>query len=87
MSKQICQSCSMPLKKESDYGTEANASKSQKYCALCFKNGQYIEPTISVREMQKKIIGVMWRKMKIPPLFGKFMVGGIPKLERWREQV
>jgi hypothetical protein len=34
----ICQSCSMPLEKEEDYGTNADGTKNNEYCVYCFKD-------------------------------------------------
>ena len=37
----FCQSCGMPLDSEEVCGTEQNGSKSQEYCAYCYKGGAF----------------------------------------------
>ena len=54
MAKQ-CQSCGMPLqtKKAGDCrGTEADGSKSEKWCSLCYENGAFIGGDCTLEEMR-----------------------------------
>ena len=37
----ICQSCGMPLTTDAEMGTEADGSKSSKYCTHCYQNGGF----------------------------------------------
>ena len=46
----FCQSCGMPLE-ESTHGTESSGALSEKYCHLCYENGQFIEPDITYDQM------------------------------------
>ena len=39
---QMCQSCSMPLMKEDDRGTNKDGSISDDYCMNCFVNGKFV---------------------------------------------
>ena len=43
METKICQSCSMPLSNEEDFGTVKSGSKSDDYCVHCFKNGEFTQ--------------------------------------------
>ena len=38
-SEKLCQSCSTPLTKLEDFGTEADGSKSMDYCCSCYNDG------------------------------------------------
>ncbi|MCL2002055.1 zinc ribbon domain-containing protein [Candidatus Saccharibacteria bacterium] len=38
----VCQSCHMPLTKTEDYGTNADGTASDEYCAYCFAKGEFI---------------------------------------------
>jgi predicted amidophosphoribosyltransferase len=84
MTKQ-CQSCGMPLhsKKAGDCrGTEADGSKSDTWCSLCYENGAFVGGDCSLEEMinivdralaedgRSKLMRWMARKQ-------------IPRLERW----
>ena len=39
----ICQSCSMPLSNEEDFGTMKSGCKSDDYCVHCFKDGEFTQ--------------------------------------------
>ncbi|MBK3719269.1 putative zinc ribbon domain protein [Staphylococcus arlettae] len=82
-----CQSCGIPLDKNTPQGTEENGSLSLKYCIHCYQNGQWTLD-LSFDEMydynlkrfqesdmnkfQKMILSKMYTK--------KFM----RKLDRWK---
>jgi len=38
----MCQSCSMPLMKEDDKGTNSDGTKSEDYCIYCLVKGEFI---------------------------------------------
>ena len=80
-----CQSCGMPLAKDKGGGgTEANGSKSLRFCSHCYQSGQFIEPDLTVEEMQTKVKGKM-KGMGFPGFIAGFFTTGIPKLERWKK--
>lgn len=37
----ICQSCGMPMKENSDYGTNKDGSINYDYCTYCYSNGSF----------------------------------------------
>ena len=39
----ICQSCAMPLIKDSDFGTNSDNSQNNDYCAYCYKEGNFTQ--------------------------------------------
>ena len=43
METKICQSCSMPLVTEEDYGTTKSGGKSEEYCVHCFQKGEFTQ--------------------------------------------
>jgi len=47
----ICQSCSMPLAKAEDFGTETDGSASKEYCQYCYKEGKFTSPEMSMNDM------------------------------------
>lgn len=84
MAKNLCQSCSMPLNKDPQGGgTEADGSKSLKYCSLCYFNGQFISPNMTVDEMKVLVKGKL-KEMKVPAPLAWFFTLSIPRLERWK---
>ena len=79
-----CQSCGMPLAKDPlGGGTEANGTTNKEYCSHCYKNGQFVEPNITVSKMIDKVSGKM-REMRIPGFLTKIFTRQIPKLQRWK---
>ncbi|WP_342599577.1 zinc ribbon domain-containing protein [Psychrobacillus sp. FSL H8-0483] len=52
-----CQSCSMPIKKSEDRGTERNSEKSSSYCKHCYQEGEFTQKNISVEEMKEFVKG------------------------------
>ena len=43
METKICQSCSMPLLKDEDFGTTKSGDKSDDYCVHCLKDGEFTQ--------------------------------------------
>lgn len=81
-----CQSCGMPFNKDSTGGgTEANGTLSQKYCSHCYENGKFLQPDITVEEMQQKIRMKMIEMGGIFKFFTNYFVKKIPNLKRWKK--
>lgn len=75
----ICQSCAMPMNK--DKGT----NELSKYCSLCYDNGKFVHPDITLNEMKELVIDKMV-EMKMPRWMGKLYVKKIDKLDRWKNK-
>jgi hypothetical protein len=87
MQKQ-CQSCGMPLitKKAGDCrGTEADGTKSQKWCNLCYENGNFVTPDCTLDEM-KAIVDNALKENGSGRLFRWLAKSQLPKLERWKNK-
>ncbi len=79
-----CQSCGMPLKKDPEGGgTEANGTKSMKYCSRCYQAGAFVNPGMTMVEMQVLVKNKL-KEMGFPGFLAGFFVKGIPRLERWK---
>jgi len=81
--KQFCQSCSMPLDGKNN-GSEKDGSKSQKYCNLCYENGEFKDPDMTMEQMQK-ITDDALKKKGWGRIRRWLARGYIPKLERWKK--
>ena len=80
----ICQSCSMPLSKDpAGGGSEADGSRSSKYCSLCYQDGKFVHPEFTVSQMQDFCIGKL-QSQGMPRFLGWIFTRSLPKLERWR---
>jgi hypothetical protein len=74
----------MPMKKdEKGGGTNADGTRSLKFCSYCYQDGKFTKPEITVKEMQDRVKGKM-KEMGFPGFLTGFFTYGIPKLERWR---
>jgi len=80
----FCQSCSMPMNKPEDSGTNADGSKNKEYCQYCYQKGRFTEPNITMEQMIEKCIGIM-KQMKMPKDQIEKTRLFIPMLKRWRK--
>ncbi len=79
-----CQSCGIPLDKDpSGGGTERNGSKSETYCGLCYRNGEFIGPDLTVAQMQDIVEQAMKKQGYGWPM-RKLARAQIPHLGRWK---
>jgi len=86
MAQKNCQSCGMPLKMDPESGgTEADGSKSEKYCSYCYRGGAFLSPDMTLAEMQA-LVKEKLREKGVPGFIAAFFARGIPRLERWRAQ-
>lgn len=78
----------MPLqtKKAGDCrGTEADGSKSEKWCSLCYENGAFIGPDCTLEEMSE-IVDNALKQRGSSKLFRWLAAKQLPRLERWRSE-
>ncbi|MGR3742012.1 zinc ribbon domain-containing protein [Companilactobacillus sp. DQM5] len=81
--EKFCQSCGMPLT------VDNVAEGSNKYCNLCFKNGEFIEPNITFQEIKER--GLNGISESNDSLLKKFILKltfpmMLKKLERWNKK-
>ena len=82
-----CQSCGMPLNKDpKGSGTNSEGQPSHKYCSYCYEKGEFLQPDITVEEMQTFVKGKLKEMGFFMSLFAGFFTKGIPKLERWKKK-
>lgn len=81
-----CQSCGMPLqtKKAGDCrGTEADGTKSEKWCSLCYENGRFFKPDCTLEQM-KDIVDKALIENGSGRLMRWMAQKQLPSLERWK---
>jgi hypothetical protein len=80
-----CQSCGMPLKRDArGGGTNADGSKSARFCSHGFVGGRFTLPDLSASQMQSLVRGKL-KEMGFPGFMAGIFTRRIPKLERWKE--
>jgi len=84
--KIICQSCGMPMKKEKDFGTNADKSQNFEYCCFCFKNGRFTDEGISLQEKINKLVKISVEQLGLrEDLARKMAETKLPQLKRWKK--
>ncbi len=81
----VCQSCGMPLQKESDFGTNADGTPNPEYCHYCFQNGAFTQPEITLEEMISLVVKKMVAMEIMPEEQATALATNlIPTLKRWQ---
>lgn len=86
--KKQCQSCGMPLqtKKAGDCrGTEADGTKSEKWCELCYVDGKFVNPDSTLEEMEV-IVDKALKDQGSGRLMRWMAQKQLPRLERWKNK-
>lgn len=78
-----CQSCGMQLDNPDLQGTEKDGSKSDEYCKYCYRNGDFINPNMTLKEMTSLVITQM-EKMNIDSKIIDKVLSALPNLKRWK---
>jgi hypothetical protein len=79
-----CQSCGMPLEKGKKSGTEADGALSKTYCSMCYANGSFIQPEITLDEMKVVVDDALKEAGWWLPL--RWMAKKqLPSLQRWKK--
>lgn len=80
----VCQSCGMPLDKDRNGGgTNADGTKSDTYCSLCFVDGAFTQADLTATQMQDFCVAKL-QEQGMPKIMAWFFTRQIPKLGRWR---
>jgi len=79
----ICQSCGLPFTDESK-GTNRDQTKSEDYCINCFQNGNFVEPSLSLREMEVRELERAEKHENLTLEEAQEALKILPTLKRWR---
>jgi len=81
----ICQSCGMPMKIDTDFGTNTDGSKNEEYCTYCYQKGTFTNPVISMQQMIKACVEMMVKYGMPEDQARQQMTVLIPTLKRWKK--
>ncbi|HVT86595.1 MAG TPA: zinc ribbon domain-containing protein [Chitinophagaceae bacterium] len=79
----FCQSCTMPIDKMEDLGTEKDGSKSSEYCKYCYQHGKFTDPDLTLEKM-KIIVATQMKQMNLPQAVLQQSLELLPRLKRWK---
>lgn len=65
-------------------GTNADGSKSDRYCSHCYEAGKFTLPDITPAQMQQRVKGKL-QEAGFPRFATWIFTRNIPKLARWRK--
>lgn len=81
----FCQSCSMPLEKANDFGTDAAGFRVNDYCRHCYAGGAFTEPQITMSAMIDRCVAIMaQQRIMSEPDARALLTRVMPMLKRWR---
>ncbi|NJD03402.1 MAG: transcriptional regulator [Ruminiclostridium sp.] len=82
----FCQSCAMPLGAPDMFGTNADGSRNEDYCAYCYKGGAFTSET-TMDEMIEMCVPFVSKGDPWPDeeTARKAMQEMFPQLKRWRK--
>lgn len=83
--KDWCQSCSMPLTKKEELGTNKDGSKNKEYCIYCYKDGEYTDKEITMEGMVEMCVPFMVENGMQEDEARKIMNNALPTLKRWKQ--
>jgi len=78
----FCQSCGRPLDRSEILGTETDGSKSTIYCIECYKQGEFIQPEVTLEEMQQQVKKQL-EKLQLDEEHISIALDRLPYLSRW----
>jgi len=81
-----CQSCSMPMKRDDQGGgTNADGTRSVRYCSHCYQLGAFTMPDLSVDQMRERVKTKL-KEFGFPGFLTGLFTRNIHQLERWKPQ-
>ena len=88
MEEKMCQSCGAPMGKLNEMygpGSEADGSVSADYCNVCYVNGRFTNPNITLEEQIEAVAAIMVKDFGFSLEDAKNQCKeGIPTLKRWK---
>ncbi|MDD1673012.1 MAG: zinc ribbon domain-containing protein [Methanomicrobiales archaeon] len=81
----LCQSCARPLIREKDFGTNADGTRNEDYCSLCYQKGAFTQPAMTQGEMIENVANQIILRTGMPRSSAEEIARSvIPTLKRWR---
>lgn len=75
----------MPMKIDSDFGTNADSGKNEEHCTYCYQGGKYTNLGITMDQMITGCVEMMVKFGTPEPQAREQMQKLIPTLKRWKK--
>ena len=85
MEERICQSCSMPLTKNEEFGVNTDGSKNEDYCVYCYKDGKFID-NVSMEEYIEMNVSFAEQAGMTQKQMREHCEKIFPNLKRWKNK-
>lgn len=85
MENLICQSCSMPIMEEEQFGTNKDGSINKDYCVYCYKNGEFADK-VSLEEYIEMNIQFAEQAGMTKEQMREHCEKIFPTLKRWKNE-
>jgi hypothetical protein len=73
------------MKKEDDFGTETDGSKSKDYCKFCYQDGSFLDGGISLEDKIERLVKIGVENLGMSEEQARKMAEGkLPGLKRWK---
>lgn len=79
----VCQSCGEPIQEENS-GTNRDLSLNEDYCISCFKNGEFLDHSLTLRKLEKTLQERAEKHNEISFEESERLKKILPTLKRWR---
>ena len=83
MKPSICQSCGLPFTIETS-GTNRDKSKNEDYCINCFKDGEFVDHSLSLHELEIQLLEKAEVHNEISLEEAQQIIRILPDLKRWK---
>ncbi len=80
----ICQSCSMPIMKDEQIGTNKDGSKNNDYCIYCYENGEF-KDNVSMEEYIEMNVAFASQAGMTEDEMREHCKNVFPTLKRWKK--
>jgi hypothetical protein len=87
MDGKICQSCGFPMREEKNHGTNADGSMNEDYCAMCYRDGKFIHPEMTLEQFIEHA-AKEWSDSDPSTTYGQakeYLEKTLPTLKRWKK--
>ena len=80
----ICQSCTYPVNDPNELGTNANGTWNIDYCIYCYKDGEWVDPAMTVQGIIDYTIPYMTSPSMTAEQAREKLEAYVPMLKRWK---